>query len=124
MKAVLADVDADRRHSLGRFATRKVQVMDDIGPGAKQIGEIKGAILGNESGPALAGVPATGPKVKVVGELYIAEAAAAYKTLASMPEPGSPGAWRSRSWAAPTQRWTRAISRTGIPFAFAPCNCP
>ena len=51
MKAVLADVDADRRHLLCRFATRKVQVMDNLGPGAKQIGEIKGAIRGNESAP-------------------------------------------------------------------------
>jgi uncharacterized cupredoxin-like copper-binding protein len=28
----------------GKVWTRKVQVMDDLGPGAKQIGEIKGAI--------------------------------------------------------------------------------
>ena len=62
MKAVLADVDAGRRHLLCRFATRKVQVMDDLGPGAKQISEIKGVIRGNESGPAPAGGPATGPK--------------------------------------------------------------
>ena len=51
MKAVLADIDADRRHLLCRFATRKVQFMDDLGPGAKQIGEIKGAIRGNERTP-------------------------------------------------------------------------
>ena len=43
MKAVLVDVDADRRHLLGRFATREVQGKDDLGPGAKQIGEINGA---------------------------------------------------------------------------------
>ena len=29
---------------VSRIYTRKVQVMDDLGPGAKQIGEIKGAV--------------------------------------------------------------------------------
>jgi uncharacterized cupredoxin-like copper-binding protein len=29
---------------VSRVYTRKVQVMDDLGPGAKQIGEIKGAV--------------------------------------------------------------------------------
>ena len=44
MKAVLADVDAGSRHYACRIATRKIQVMDDLSLGAKQIGEIKGAI--------------------------------------------------------------------------------